>query len=92
MYQHRTHTPHADGLASLGEIVLQGFLVQHHSGNIGDGEMDGVSFHDVLTLDGGEHAVSPTEPAAPLILDGSGGNQLDMRGKKRLGVFCLLMR
>ena len=22
MYQHRTHAPHADGLASLGEIVL----------------------------------------------------------------------
>ena len=81
MYEHGSHTSHADGLAALREIILYGFLLQHHSGDVSHGEVHGVTLHDMFALYGSEHGVCPAEFALALILDGSGADEPYMGGQ-----------
>jgi len=78
MYQHRGSTAQADILLSLCKVIFQRLFFQHHAGYVGDGEIHGISLHDMLAFDGGKHAVCPAEFAVALVLDGCSTDQVDM--------------
>ena len=80
MYKHGAHALEVDVFLALGEIVFYGFLLQHHSGDVGNGEIDGVAFHDMFALDGGQHSVCPAQFALALVFDGSGADEFYVGG------------